>query len=147
MNLLNISLYVIIVLLLSLSVYIVLTPDAKITKWIEAFFDNNTRMKETKKTETKKEEKMEGTNVDEREYDEKFSGALNAIVIMNSTIDMIEKDIDHLGKRLGKNGDTFGTYGKASLKRDFEQLKKAYKKQSEYMLEMSKEIQKTYKMY
>ena len=82
------------------------------------------------------------TNTDTREYDPIFSNALNAVTILNDTLGMIKMDINFLGK---KYGDCH--YGKTTLQSDFEKLAKAHTKQTEYMLELSKELQKTYKMY
>ena len=72
-----------------------------------------------------------------------FKFALNAMCILQDTISSINADINHLGC---KNSDGT-TYSKNKLKDDFETLEKAHKTQAKYMLELVKELQKTYKMY
>ena len=79
-----------------------------------------------------------------RPYDEKFSNAINAMTIMRDTMKHIESDINYFGS---KDVDGKGYYGKRRLKEDFAKLQEAHLKQSEYMLEIAKEIQKSYSMY
>lgn len=78
----------------------------------------------------------------ERPYDEKFSNALVAMGILRDSLEFAKKDIAFLGKTDGENG----VYGKTKLQSDFAEIEKAFLVQHKYMLELVKEIQKTYKM-
>lgn len=80
----------------------------------------------------------------ERPYDEKFSNALTAMTIMQDCMVNAKSDIAFLNK-FSKTDDT--KYTKTKLKADFEELEKAFMVQHKYMLELTKELQKTYSMY
>lgn len=83
-------------------------------------------------------------NSDNREYNEKFSNALTALMIMQDSLANARKDIEFLGKY---SKIDVQKYTKTKLKEDFAEIEKAFKTQHKYMLELTKELQKTYKMY
>jgi len=76
---------------------------------------------------------------DNRTYDDKFSYALTKLQILRGTLEMIASDAKHLRKR--------NDYTLKDFEKDFAKTEKAFQNQLDYLTEMTKEIQKTYKMY
>jgi len=76
---------------------------------------------------------------DNRTYDDKFSYALTNLQMLRGTLQLIKSDANHLRKR--------NDYKIKDFEEDFAKIEKDFQHQLDYMTEMTKEIQKTYKMY